>query len=197
MQIWGGDVENRVVFISDIHANAEAFKAVLQDIEDRKIPLSNVYCLGDSVGYGTKDNEVLDLLQEKRIVSVMGNHDEGHAFHMKNDGISDNNRDFLKNLERSITLSLFHKTILLTHGSPKSISDYIFEEDSEKQEEIADTIAEDIIVFGHTHKSYRKIVKGKLFINVGSVGKPKDGNPKPCYTIVTFADDVLVEFVRV
>ncbi len=190
-------MENRVVFVSDIHANIEAFRAVLQDIEDRKIPLSNVYCLGDSVGYGTKDNEVISLLKEKGIVSIMGNHDEGHAFYMNNDGISDENRTYLKQLERSITLNLFHKTILLTHGSPKSISDYIFEEDSEKQEEIADAIAEDIIVFGHTHKFYSKIVNGKLFINAGSVGKPKDGNPKPCYTIVTFADEVLVDFVRV
>src|SRR6185437_8051368 len=67
------------VFISDVHANLEALEAVLDEAGGRRdedgqeqVPL---YCLGDVVGYGASPNEVLDLIRERRVTCILGNHD--------------------------------------------------------------------------------------------------------------------------
>lgn len=210
---------DKIVFISDIHGNVEAFKRVLADIQERNIDMSQVYCLGDSVGYGTRPDEVIDLLKRSEIVSILGNYDEAVGFYLPTCGCNINNdndkaktknalswtvehtsaenKEYLREFEEQLTLKILEKSILLTHASPISITDYLFEDDREKQEEIAEELEEDIIVFGHTHIPYVKEVKGKLFINVGSVGRPKDGDNRACYCILTIGDKVEVEFVRV
>jgi diadenosine tetraphosphatase ApaH/serine/threonine PP2A family protein phosphatase len=55
----------------------------------------------------------------------------------------------------------------------------------------------DVLVFGHTHKPYSKRVDGVLFINAGSVGKPKDGDPRACYVVLDTTGEVDAEFRRV
>ncbi len=197
----------------------EAFKSVLKDIEERKISLENVYCLGDSVGYGTRPNDVINLIKELRITSILGNYDEAVGFYLPTCGCSiesdsdkrktknalrwtvehtsDENKEFLREFEEQMTIKAAEKSILLTHASPISITDYVYEDDTEKQEEIADELEEDIIVFGHTHLPYAKKVKDKLFINAGSVGRPKDGDNRACYCILMIGERVEVEFVRV
>src|SRR5271163_234051 len=64
--------------ISDIHSNLEALQAVLQDIEGQRI--SEIYCLGDVVGYGPNPRECIDLVMEKCKVVLLGNHDQGAMF---------------------------------------------------------------------------------------------------------------------
>ncbi len=64
--------------ISDIHANLEAFLAVLEDIERHKV--ERILCLGDIVGYGPNPIECLDLVMKKAEFSVLGNHDQGALF---------------------------------------------------------------------------------------------------------------------
>lgn len=208
-----------MAFLSDIHGNIEAFESVLKDIVKRKIDFEHVYCLGDSVGYGTRPNEVISLLKEKNIVSILGNYDEAVAFYLptcgcniesKNDKLktqnalkwtvehtSDENKEYLREFEEQMTLGAGDKGILMTHASSFSITDYVYEDNQEKQEEIVVDLDEDIIIFGHTHIPYVKRVKGKLFINAGSVGKPKDGDNRACYCILTIGETVEVEFVRV
>ena len=110
---------------------------------------------------------------------------------------SDENKEFLREFEEQITIKAGGKRILLTHASPVSITDYVYEDDTEKQEEITDELEEDMIAFGHTHIPYVKKVKGKLFINAGSVGRPKDGDNRACYCILTIGETVEAEFVRV
>lgn len=210
---------DKIVFISDIHGNMEAFKSVLADIQERNIDMSQVYCLGDSVGYGTRPDEVIELIQQSKIVSILGNYDEAVGFYLPTCGCNisnDNdkaktknslswavehtsaeNKEYLRDLEEQLSIEIIDKRILLTHASPISITDYLFEDDLEKQEEIAKELEEDIIVFGHTHIPYVKEVKGKLFINAGSVGRPKDGDNRACYCILTVGEKLEVEFVRV
>lgn len=203
-------MKNKVVFISDIHGNIEAFKSVLKDIKSRSIDIKNVYCLGDMVGYGTRPDDVIDLIKENGIVSIQGNHDKAVGFYLpttsyniKNPLIwtvehtSTENIEYLRELEEEITLEISGKNILLTHASPISITDYVYESDIEKQEEIADELQEDIIVFGHTHLPYFKEVNGKMFINAGSVGRPKDGDNRACYCILTISEKTEIEFIRI
>lgn len=209
----------KLVFISDIHGNIEALESVIKDIKDRQIGLENIYCLGDLVGYGPRPDEVIELIRKYNIKTVLGNYDEAVGFYLPTCGCnidtpsdklktqnslnwtgqhtSENNKEFLRDLEEQITLEIKGYKLLLIHASPYSINDYIYENDMEKQEEIAENLEEDIIVFGHTHYSYNKKIKNKLFINTGSAGRPKDGDNRACYCIVEIGTNVNIKFIRV
>lgn len=211
-------MEDKVAFLSDIHGNYEALKAVIDDIKKKNIKMSSVYCLGDIVGYGPRPNETLDLIKQHGFISVLGNYDEAVGFYLPNCGCninsekskietqnsltwtaahtSEQNKEYLRTLEEQLTIEKCGKRILLTHASPYAINEYVFENDLEIQQEIASEIEEDIIVFGHTHLPYNKWVDGKLLINAGSVGRPKDGDNRACYCIMDVSD-TQVEFVRV
>lgn len=88
---------------------------------------------------------------------------------------------------------------LLVHGSPRRINEYLFEDKPDPTfARIAAGADADVIVCGHTHKPYTKQVGETLFINVGSAGKPKDGDPRACWALIeTSRDGVSVEFRRV
>ncbi|MGD9569166.1 MAG: metallophosphoesterase [Sedimentibacter sp.] len=209
----------KLIFISDIHGNIEALKSIIKDIKDKQISLENIYCLGDLVGYGPRPNEVIELIRQYNIKTILGNYDEAVGFYLPtcgcnidtpNDKIKtqnslswtgqhtlENNKEFLRDLEEQITLEINGYGLLLTHASPYSINDYVYENNTEKQEEIAENLEEDIIVFGHTHYPYYKKINDKLFINAGSVGRPKDGDNRACYCIVEIGAVVNIQFVRV
>lgn len=209
----------KIAVVSDIHGNIEAFNRVLEDISDRQIESCHIYCLGDLVGYGPRPNEVIETIRNLNIRTVLGNYDEAVGFFLPTCGCSiesesdriktrnsldwtvrntkDSNKGFLRDFEEQNTLEIEGYHVLMTHASPFSINDYVYEDDLEKQEEIADNLDEDIILFGHTHYPYYKKVNGKLFINPGSVGRPKDGDNRASYCVIEFADSIKVQFVRV
>ncbi len=209
----------KIAIISDIHGNIEALNSVLKDLSDRLIESRHIYCLGDLVGYGPRPNEVIDTIRKNGIQTILGNYDEAVGFFLptcgctiesENDRIktqnslhwtventTDINKSFLRDLEEQLVLEVEEFRLLLTHGSPFSINDYVYESELEKQEEIAENLDEDIILFGHTHYPYFKYVKDKLFINPGSVGRPKDGDNRASYGILEFTDIINVHFVRV
>ncbi|WBW96665.1 metallophosphoesterase family protein [Oceanirhabdus sp. W0125-5] len=205
----------KVSFISDIHGNIEALRAVLEDMKIKGIEYNNVYCTGDVVGYGPRPNEVIEELRKHNITCILGNHDKVVGFFEATEeernifsntvlwtaeNIKEENKQFLKKLKSDLIIKVGKKEFLLTHGSPNSISEYIFEDDILLQEEIASKLNEDILVFGHTHVPYFKKVNGKVFINSGSVGKPKDGDNRACYCVVEVddnIDDIKVRFERV
>jgi putative phosphoesterase len=103
--------------------------------------------------------------------------------------------------------------LLFVHGSPRRINEYLFEDREEKSmlRIMADADA-DILCFGHTHKPYHRILPSvpdepphyRHAINIGSVGKPKDGDPRGCYVLlhindnssVRDKDSIHVEFIR-
>ena len=125
-------------------------------------------------------------------------------------------RAFLKNLPRHFALDFEFNgekfKFLMVHGSPRKINEYLFEDRDEKSlMRIMEFGHADIMAFGHTHKPYHRILQnteGGTFrhaINIGSVGKPKDGDNRACYVILDInsetsmknPDSVKVEFVRV
>lgn len=209
----------RMAFISDVHGNIEALEQVFEDIANRNIDFHNVYCMGDLVGYGPRPNEVIELIQKYNIQTVLGNYDEAVGFYLPSCGChidskisqersrnslewsanhtTEENKHFLRELEEQLILEEDGFKVLLTHASPYAINDYVYEEDIERQREIASEYEEDIIVMGHTHYPYYKTVEGKLFINAGSVGRPKDGDNRACYCVIEIKDSVRVEFIRV
>lgn len=108
-------------------------------------------------------------------------------------------KEFLGKLPFEITFTVHGRKIALFHATPRKNNLYWFEDRPEKFfQEMAGKSDADILVYGHTHKPYRKDHGGKVFINAGSVGKPKDGDPRACVTMIDITSSkVNVEFLRV
>ena len=212
-------MENLTIF-GDIHANLPALQAVLKDMEERQV--ENRYCLGDLVGYGTFPNQVVELIQGSGIPTIMGNYDQGvgessddcgcayrtkvarelgkRSIAWSNQHTSEVNKAFLRSLEPSIPLQLGDLKVLLVHGSPRKINEYLYEDRPESSlERIMDQAGVDVLVCGHTHLPYHRVLpSGRQVINAGSVGKPKDNDPRAGYIILEAEGRELnVRFIRV
>jgi len=203
---------------SDIHSNILALNHVLEDIE--KQGYDRVYCLGDLVGYGPRPNEVIETLIASGIQTVMGNYDEGVGYEKgdcgcayvteeeKQDGqksiewtteqVTPQNKRYLRTLQDKIEFTVNGYKILLVHGSPRRNNEYLYEDRPERSlTRMLESLDADILVCGHTHKPYHRIVNGIHIINEGSVGKPKDGDPRACYAVIELDETISVEFRRV
>jgi putative phosphoesterase len=195
----------RIAIFSDIHGNLQALEAVLADIAAQKPDA--VYCLGDLVGYGAAPNEVTERIQRNGFPTVMGNYDDGVGFERDECGCAyreeherllgdrslawtkahttRQNKAFLRTLANEIRFEADGRRMLLVHGSPRKMNEYLFEDRPISSfQRLAASSNADVIVFGHTHKPYVKDVDGVLFVNDGSVGKPKDGDWRACYLIL-------------
>lgn len=216
----------RIALFSDIHANLLAFEAMLKDMDGQKPDA--VYCLGDLVGYHIYPNEVIDEIRKRGIATLKGNHDEKvedivttseslsepgkkYAYHL----IREDNREYLKTLPAHIRLEYKlngdQLNLVFAHGSTRKIDEYILIDTDESYVlELMAEVNADLLFVGHSHKPYHRIIaasggKFKHVINLGSVGKPKDGDPSGCYVMVTInshsttmdKDTVQIAFRRV
>jgi putative phosphoesterase len=227
----------RIALFSDIHANLPALEACLKNIDEQKPDA--VYCLGDLIGYNIWPNEVINEIRKRGIATIAGNYDQGIglmsdecgcayktetekdmgkiSISFTNSIVKPEERNYLRTLPAHIRvefqLNNDKLNLLLVHGSPRKINEYLFEDRDEKSlMRIMHDANADIMCFGHTHKPYHKVLNNvsenknhfRHAINIGSVGKPKDGNPKGCYVMLTInpnssienKDAVQVEFVR-
>lgn len=207
----------RIAFFSDVHSNLPALEAVLADIA--AVGVGERYALGDLVGYAPWPNEVLERLQAEGIGSVMGNYDEGTGFDKDECGCaytnpieealgdqsfawtkahtSEANKAWLRSLRREIRFESDGKHFLLVHGSPRRINEYLYEDKPEATfARIVQGAGADVIVCSHTHRPYDKTVGAARFINDGSAGKPKDGDPRACWALLETATGA-IEFRRV
>lgn len=217
----------KIALFSDVHANLPALEACLKSIDEQKPDA--IYCLGDLVGYNVWPNEVIQLIRERGIATLAGNHDlKVTAVDRENESDS-NGKNFAYSIvgkpERNYLLSLpahirltfdlngQEINLLFVHGSPRSVNEYLLEE---MEERLLSTIMQeadaDILCFGHSHKPYHRVLQGEVngrthyrhAINIGSVGKPKDNNPKGCYVLLqltsasncTRKESIDVEVVR-
>ncbi len=217
---------NSITIFGDIHGNLPALEAVLADIDRRG--LTNLYCLGDLVGYGTFPNEVTALIRERGIPTLMGNYDQGvgndsadcgcayktdidrergeRSIAWSNAHTTDDHKAFLRALPAHLPVQLGDLSGLLVHGSPRKINEYLFEDRPDDYFlRIMDAAGEvagkpvEVLVCGHTHLPYHKILPdGRHVINAGSVGKPKDRDPRAGYIVLTVSGrELQVEFTRV
>jgi putative phosphoesterase len=203
----------------DIHGNIEALRAAHEAAV--RAGAEKIYHLGDLGGYSPFVNEVVDFLIEHGIAGVQGNYDEtvakdaehcgckaedpvqeemaNRSFAWTKEHSSQKTKEFLGNLSAEITFTVHGRKVALFHATPRKNNLYWYEDRPEKffREMAAKTDA-GVLIYGHTHKPYRKDFENKIFINAGSVGKPKDGDPRACVTIVEItADNVKVDFLRV
>ncbi|MBC7294700.1 MAG: metallophosphoesterase family protein [Thermoleophilia bacterium] len=194
-----------VAFISDIHGNSEALEAVLADIQTRQI--AAVYCLGDLVGYGPNPNGVIDLVRQMEIPTILGNSDDDIAWERSDCGcyfpderakrlgeasyqftvreVTPENKAYLRALPREKHLFVNGWRLHLVHGSPRRLNEYLLPDRPERSFwRLASNEEDDVLVFGHTHQSWHRWFGRVLFVNVGSVGKPRDGDPRAAYTLL-------------
>lgn len=197
---------DRVAIITDIHGNLPALQAALADINQRGI--QTVYCGGDLVGYGPHPNEVCALIQEWGIPTIYGNYDYAIGRDLEDCGCAyitpedrelgqrsvdwtlehtdQASKDFMAGLPFDLRFRVGDAAVHLVHGSPRKVNEYLFEDKPESlYERLAGKEQDQVLVFGHTHKPWNRTIAGVQFVNCGSVGKPKDGDPRGSYVELT------------
>lgn len=209
----------KAAVISDIHGNIKALTAVLEDLKKRGI--RDVYCAGDLVGYAPFPNEVIDLIRAEKIPTVMGNYDDGVGFDRPECGcaypdprsrelgqlsidwtkkmVTGENKKFLQTLPARLELKLDDFKVMIVHGSPRKINEYLFADKPEQTlKRVVEQSGADVLVCGHTHQPFHKIWGAKHLVNAGSMGKPKHGDPHAVYAILSAEQNKLaVDFVKV
>jgi putative phosphoesterase len=196
---------NRVAVITDVHGNLPALEATLARID--ALGIESVYCGGDLVGYGPHPNEVCRLIEERRIPTIYGNYDHaigrdledcGCAYRDQHDRelgqrsiewtlehTNQRSKAFMRGLPFEVRFELGPKRVRLVHGSPRKVNEYLFEDKPARTfERIAVGADCDVLVFGHTHQPWIREYAGVLFVNCGSVGKPKDGDPRAALALL-------------
>ncbi len=94
-------------------------------------------------------------------------------------------KDFMRGLPFDLRFSLGGRRVRLVHGSPRKVNEYLFEDKPQRTFERIAALADcDVLVFGHTHKPWIHSYGGVLFVNCGSVGKPKDGDPRAAFALL-------------
>jgi predicted phosphodiesterase len=203
-----------LALFSDVHGNSLALEAVLDDLKARGI--TRAYCLGDLIGYGADPNGVIDLLRSTGIQSILGNYDEGIAWETGDCGcfyadgeakkigeasyaftlaaVTAERKAYLRTLPREMHVDLCGKKIHLAHGSPRRINEYLLRDRDERTYlRLAESEADDVLAFGHTHDPWFRWYKEKLFVNVGSVGRPKDGDSRAMYVVLTARAEAAID----
>jgi diadenosine tetraphosphatase ApaH/serine/threonine PP2A family protein phosphatase len=232
-----GDGSLKRAIISDIHANLAAFERVLADIGEQGV--TEVYCLGDIIGYGPDPRKCLDLARTLAL-NLMGNHEEAVLFGAVgfnpkakkaiewtvdqlnlSDEPQEKNRE-LWNFIGSLARQKREGRFLFVHGSPRDPTrEYIFKQDFRDRKKMDDIFSSppessdwQVCFAGHTHHPgifaqagpYRFIEPQeienrypyssdptRILVNVGSVGQPRDGDPRISYVVV---DEEFITFRR-
>ncbi|MCO6410671.1 metallophosphoesterase family protein [Hoeflea alexandrii] len=176
-----------LAILSDIHANLAALEAVLEDARARGC--DDFICLGDVIGYNAEPEECCQLLMQNGIPNILGNHDsyittgENCTRSQVVASIIDDHRSRLSPesiawLARSSSY-IRNGDILMVHGGPDDpLDQYIREIDATM---FPDGV--NVMFAGHTHVQFSHRFGEKLFCNPGSVGQPRDGDPRAAYAI--------------
>jgi putative phosphoesterase len=194
-----------VAVITDIHANLPALEAALARIEE--LGIERLHCGGDLVGYGPHPNEVCSLVAEREIPTIYGNYDYAIARELDDCGCAyitphdrelgqqsvrwtlehtdRRSKDWMRELPFDLHFAVGETSVHLVHGSPRKVNEYLFEDKpASLYERLAAAESDQVLVFGHTHKPWVHDFGGVRFVNCGSVGKPKDGDPRGAFAVL-------------
>ena len=196
----------KLAVFSDIHGNRQGLEAVLADVEARGADV--VWCGGDLVGYGADPGAVVEAVQRLGIPTVMGNYDDGVGYFRIACGCdypdeaamerglasiawtkantSDAHKAYLRNLPYRLEREFAGLRVVLVHASPGRLNEYLYEDVPDGVfRMLLQSTGADVLLFGHTHIPYHKVLDGKHLVNSGSAGKPKHGNPNATYVVLT------------
>ena len=199
----------RLAVITDVHGNVPALHAALARAE--VLGVDEIYCGGDLVGYGPQPNEICRMIEERAIPTIYGNYDYAIARDLDDCGCfyptprdreigqssvawtlahtDERSKRFMRELPFDLRFELAGTRVRLVHGSPRKVNEYLLEERAASTfERIAQMADCDVLLFGHTHKPWIKEYGGVLFVNCGSVGKPKDSDPRGSFALLEERD---------
>ena len=195
---------------SDIHSNATAFKAVLESMRDNGV--ERKVCLGDIVGYGVDTDECVDLVRENMDFCLIGNHDSVAVKNESSEGFNPYAKQAIEWTQKHLSkdsvayirsLPYIHEEndICFVHASPLSPADWVYVTDLEDALNAFDHFSERYCFVGHTHSpviiasrpmaipkildEYEYVIANteRLLVNVGSVGQPRDRDPRACWCL--------------
>ncbi|MDH4139657.1 MAG: metallophosphatase family protein [Coriobacteriia bacterium] len=205
----------RIALFSDVHGNILALDAVLADI-GRASLFEEAYCLGDVVGYGPRPTEVIDRLRSLDVRTIRGNYDQGigdesgscgchysteqarsagaASYEFTSRVVSEAGKEWLLSLPTQIRIEERGVSLLLTHGSPRKINEYLTLDRTDVQlARLAVAAQADVVCVGHVHVPYHRAIavdEGFVihYVSSGSVGKPKDGDSRACWVELWLGD---------
>jgi len=200
----------RFAIFSDVHGNARALEAVLGDMD--ACGVEERYCLGDLVGYGAEPGSVVERIRSLQVPTIRGNYDDGVGARRgecgcyyatpeaREDGaasyaftdavLDDADHEWLAALPDEIRFEAVGVRVLLAHGSPRKINEYLLPDRTDVQlARLAEDADADLVCIGHVHIPYHRVLLGSEgrpvhYVSSGSVGKPKDGDSRACWVEV-------------
>ncbi|MBP3038604.1 metallophosphoesterase family protein [Bacillaceae bacterium Marseille-Q3522] len=197
----------KLAFISDIHGNATALKAVLQDIKNKGA--DKIFVLGDLCFRGPEPKRALEMVRDMQTDVIKGNADEwvvrgvrkgevpDGAFAIMNkerdwtySKLEKEDIDYLATLPEELRLTYGETKIHAFHATPASLFDVVLptEEDDALYEKLLRAQNASIYLYAHIHKAYIRYVNGKCLINLGSVGLPFDGTNHASYAFLDWTN---------
>lgn len=199
----------KLAFISDIHGNAIALDAVLQNIKQKNV--DKVFVLGDICYRGPEPQRALDLVRALDCNVIKGNADEwvvrgvqqgevpDHVLELMNKErdwivfqLSDESIDYLRELPTQLNLEVEGIRIHAFHATPDSLFEVV--PPSVSDETILEKLVTkeaDLFIYAHIHKPYIRFINGKCIMNIGSVGLPFDALNKAAYSIVEITEGTI------
>lgn len=184
--------------ISDIHGNFPALKAVIGELE--RLCATEIYSLGDIVGYYCMPNECVELLRSKNIKNILGNHDD-YLVNNKLCGRSNSVDQAIAYQRGILTEENFHwlaasgdsfsePLFLAVHGG---VHDHLDEYVDAFQ--FPQGVLQNIFFTGHTHRQALEKKDEKVWCNPGAVGQPRDGDPRAAFVLLSPDGDILLRRV--
>jgi putative phosphoesterase len=184
----------KIVVISDVHANLEAFMGLPEWGDE-------LWVLGDLVDYGPNPREIVELIRSRASIVIRGNHDqavgfgedprcrpryrqmaiETQAFAMRSIGASLG--QYLQNLPLQATAERDGRKFYLCHATPSNPLYGYCPEDSDRWSQEVQEIKADYLLVGHTHTPFIRTVGVTTVANPGSLGQPKTGSADACYAV--------------
>jgi putative phosphoesterase len=203
----------KVAILADIHANIHALNVVLADCKEEKV--DHFIVAGDLIGYYYWPRPVVQcLMRDDRFTCIRGNHEDilaqtigsyviaeryrqryGSGYDVCRQTLSNSEMEWLLNLPSNVELTLGGAHFAVYHGSPASTDEYIYP-NAPAADLVRCHVGRDFTVLGHTHYPFIHHLNGRILLNPGSVGQPRDFGGQASYALINLANRT-VRFKRV